>query len=65
MIQEINQVLTINMLFIEAQPLLIIDYGTRRNTILFCTSFEDRKIKHFDSNQIAITKNNTMNFNIK
>jgi hypothetical protein len=64
MIYELKQVLTVDTPFGEAQVLFIIDYGIHRNTIWVCASFQDGKIRHFDSNQITITKNHTMNFNI-
>jgi len=65
MIHEIKQVLTVDTPFGEAQALFIIDYGIHKNTIWVCASIEDGKIRHFDSNQITISKNYTLNFNIK
>lgn len=64
-IHEINQVLTVNTPFGEAQALFIIDYGIHKNTIWVCASFEDGVIRHFDSNQISVTINYTLNFNLK
>jgi hypothetical protein len=62
-IHELKQVLTVNTPFGEAQALFLIDYGIHRNTIWVCASFEDGKIRHFDSNQITITINYTLDFN--
>lgn len=62
-IHEVQQVLTCNTPFGEAQVLFLIDYGIHRNTIWVCASFSDGVIRHFDSNQITITTNHTLNFN--
>ena len=62
-IHEVQQVLTCNPPFGEAQVLFLMDYGIPRNTIWVCASFEDGVIRHFDSNQITITSNHTLNFN--
>jgi hypothetical protein len=64
-IHEVQQVITVNTPFGEAQVLFIIDYGIHRNTIWVCSSFEDGKIRHFDTNQITVTINHTLNFNMK
>jgi|688.fasta_scaffold240293_1 hypothetical protein len=62
-IHEVQQVLTCNTPFGEAQVLFLMDYGIHRNTIWVCASFEDGVIRHFDSNQITITRNHTLDFN--
>ena len=62
-IHEVQQVLTCNTKFGEAQVLFLMDYGIHRNTIWVCASFEDGVIRHFDSNQITITSNYTLDFN--
>ena len=64
-IHDVQQVITVNTPFGEAQVLFIIDYGIHRNTIWVCSSFEDGKIRHFDTNQITVTINHTLNFNMK
>jgi hypothetical protein len=64
-IHEINQVLIVNTPFGEAQALFLIDYGIHKNTIWVCASFSDGAIRHFDSNQVSVTINYTLNFNIK
>jgi len=62
-IHEVQQILTCNTPFGEAQALFIINYGIHRNTIWVCANFDDGKIRHFDSNQISITSNHTLDFN--
>ena len=64
-IHEVQQVLTVNTPFGEGQVLFIIDYGIHRNSIWVCSSFEDGKIRDFDTNQISVTINHTLNFNMK
>lgn len=64
-IHEIQQLITCDTPFGEAQALFIMDYGIHRNTIWVCASFKDGKIRHFDSNQITITRNDTLEFNTK
>ena len=64
MIHEVKQILTVNTPFGEAQVLFIMDYGIHRNSIWICASFTDGKIRHFDTNQITLTSNHTLNFNI-
>lgn len=64
-IHEVQQVLTVNTPFGEAQVLFIIDYGVHKNTIWVCTTFSDGKIRHFDTNQISVTINHTLDFNLK
>lgn len=63
-IHEVQQVLTCNTPFGEAQALFIIDYGVHRNTIWVCANFDDGKIRHFDTSQINITRNHTLDFNM-
>lgn len=63
-IHEIKQILTVNTPFGEAQVLFLIDYGVHRNSIWVCASFSDGKIRHFDTNQISLTSNHTLNFNV-
>ena len=64
-IHEVQQVLTVNTPFGEAQVLFLIDYGVHRNSIWDCTTFSDGKIRHFDTNQISVTINHTLDFNLK
>jgi hypothetical protein len=64
-IHEVHQVLTCNTKFGEAQVLFLMDYGIHRNTIWICANLKDGKIRHFDSSQITITTNHTLDFNVK
>jgi hypothetical protein len=64
-IHEVQQVLTVNTPFGEAQVLFLIDYGIHKNSIWVCTTFSDGKIRHFDTNQISVTINHTLDFNLK
>lgn len=62
-IHELQQVLIVDTEFGKAQVLFIMDYGVHLNTIWVCASSIDGKIRHFDSNQITITSNYTIDFN--
>lgn len=62
-IHEVQQVLNCNTPFGKAQVLFLIDYGIHQNTIWVCASFKDGLIRHFDSNQISIENNLTLDFN--
>lgn len=64
-IHEVKQVLTVNTPFGEAQVLFLIDYGIHRNSIWVCASFLNGKIRHFDTNQISVTSNHTLGFNLE
>ena len=64
-IHEVKQVLTVNTPFGEALVVFIIDYGINRNSMWVCSSFSDGKIRHFDTNQISLTSNHTLNFNLE
>jgi len=64
-IHEVNQILTVETPFGEAQVLFIMDYGIHRNTIWICSTFSDGKIRHFDTNQITLSSNHTLGFNLR
>ena len=64
-IHEIQQVMTVNTPFGEAQALFLIDYGIHLNSIWICATYSDGKIRHFDSNQITININHTLDFNLE
>ena len=63
-IHEIQQVIFVNTPHGEAQVLFLIDYGIHLNTIWVTSNKIDGKIRHYDSNQISVVKNNTIDFNI-
>ena len=61
-IHEIQQLIYINTPHGEAQALFIIDYGIHENTIWVSANKKDGKIRHYNTNQISIVKNNTIDF---
>jgi hypothetical protein len=63
-IHEIQQVIFINTPHGESQALFIIDYGLHLNTIWVAANKKDGKVRHYDSNQISLIKNNTIDFNV-
>jgi hypothetical protein len=54
----------VNTPFGEAQVLFLMDYGIHQNTIWICANLKDGKIRHFDSNQINIIVNHTIEMNV-
>lgn len=46
------------------QALFIIDYGIHENTIWITANKDNGTIKHYNSNQIKVVKNQTIDFNI-
>lgn len=62
-IHEIKQHIIVDTPFGKAQALMIIDYGIHLNTIWVCANYLDGKIRHFDSNQISLETNYTIEFN--
>ena len=63
-IHEVQQVIFINTPHGEAQVLFLIDYGIHLNTIWVASNKIDGKVRHYDSNQISVVKNNTIDINI-
>lgn len=59
-IHEIQQVLWVETPHGEGQAIFLIDYGPHNNTIYIVALQESREIKHYDSNQIKICKNHTL-----
>lgn len=47
----------------DGVPLFTIDYGPQVNTIWVVANCDDGSIRHYDSNDIALTKNNTLKNN--
>lgn len=62
-IHEIQQSMWVHTPKGEGQALFIIDYGTHQNTIWVVCLKENGKILHFDSNQLTMTKNSTLEIN--
>jgi hypothetical protein len=48
----------------DGLALFIIDYGMQNNTIWVVAIKSNGAIKHYDSNQITLYSNNTINFNV-
>lgn len=49
----------------ESQVLFLIDYGIHQNTIWVVANMLDGAIRHYDSNDITLTKNFTIGMNLK
>ena len=63
-IHEIQQTLWVNTPHGLGQALFLIDYGIHQNTVWVVSIKESGKINHYDSNQISVEKNYTINFNL-
>jgi hypothetical protein len=61
MIHEIKQTMYMNTPHGQGVPLFIIDYGPQINTIWVIANCQDGKIRHYDSNDITLTENKTLN----
>lgn len=64
-IHEIQQILWVTTPHGDGIALFIIDYGMQENTIWVVALEDDGKVLHYNSNQIRLTKNNTIDFNTK
>jgi len=64
MIHELKQVLWITTPHGVCQVLFIIDYGPHQNTVWVAASVSDGSIRHYDSSQIKLDKNYTLNMNV-
>jgi len=62
-IHEIQQTIWVNTPKGIGHALFIIDYGIHQNTVWVVCLKETGKILHFDSNQLTVTKNNTLELN--
>ena len=63
-IHEIQQTLWVNTPHGLGQALFLIDYGIHQNTVWVVSIKESGKINHYDSTQISVEKNYTINFNL-
>ncbi len=63
-IHEIQQILWVTTPHGEGQALFLIDYGPHHNTIWVVSNKSDGSIKHYDSNDIKVTKNFTLKSNL-
>lgn len=64
MIHEIQQTLWVDTPHGIGQALFLIDYGIHQNTIWVVCLKHNGKILHYDSNQLTIDKNNTLEINV-
>jgi hypothetical protein len=48
----------------EGLVILVIDYGVNHNTVWVIANKEDGRIRHYDSNQITLSKNCTIDLNL-
>jgi hypothetical protein len=62
-IHEIQQVMYVETPHGDGQPLFLIDYGAHMNTVWVVANCADGKIRHYESNQIALTINHTLEIN--
>lgn len=63
-IHELQQILWVTTPHGDGQVLFLIDYGVHENTIWVVALEADGVVKHYNSNDIKICKNNTININI-
>jgi hypothetical protein len=64
-VHEVRQVLWVNTPHGVGQVLFVIDYGIHLNSVWVITLKEDGRIMHYDTNQISIERNHTMDFNLE
>jgi hypothetical protein len=60
---ELNNVMYVNTPHGISQALFIVDYGIHQNTIWVCANVENGNIRHYNSNQITVCVNYTLDFN--
>lgn len=64
-IHEIQQVMYVGTPHGVGIAMFLIDYGPHLNTIWVVANSNDGKIRHYDSNDVILTKNDTLHFNNK
>jgi hypothetical protein len=64
MFHEIKQLMYLNTPHGLGIALFIIDYGVQANTIWVVANEKDGAIRHYDSNQITLSKNATIELNL-
>lgn len=62
-IHEVKQVMWVITPHGDGVVLFIMDYGPHENTIFIVALEKDGVIKHYNSNDIRLCKNNTFNIN--
>jgi len=65
MIHEIKQLMYVNTTHGLGIALFLIDYGVQANTIWIVANEKDGIIRHYDSNQITLSINSTIDFNVQ
>lgn len=62
-IHELQQILWVTTPHGDGIVLFLMDYGMQNNTVWVVALEADGAIKHYDSNQVNLCCNNTINFN--
>lgn len=65
MIHEVKQILWVNTPHGTGLVLFIMDYGIHENSIWIVANQEDGRVRHYETNQITVVINHTINFNLK
>ena len=63
-IHELQQVLWVTTPHGDGQVLFLMDYGVHENTVFVVALEEFGIIKHYNSNDVRLCKNNTININV-
>ncbi len=63
-IHELQQVLWVTTPHGDGQVLFLMDYGVHENTVFVVALEESGIIKHYNSNDVRLCKNNTININV-
>ena len=64
-IHEFQSTLWVDTPHGEGIAILIIDYGIHQNTIWVVANKNDGRVRHYDSNDIQLSTNHTLNLNGK
>ena len=65
MIHEVKQVLWVQTPHGQGLVLFIMDYGIHENSIWVVANKDDGRIRHYETNQLVLMENHTINFNLK
>lgn len=61
-IHELTQVLFVSTPLGDGQALFLIDYGVHENTIWVVALEKDGRVKHFNSEQVQVCLNHTIDY---
>lgn len=64
-LHEVKQLMYVDTVHGIGIVLFLIDYGPQANTIWIVANEEDGAIRHYDSNQIKLSKNCTIDLNLQ